>query len=189
MLNKFSEQQIDRIRKVLAISWSLLILLSFYDPLSLWATHPDNLDSPFSIDPSVCVMVQGECLQQVSYVFAPRIFWGIVVPLSVIILTVGGHDIWRRICPLSFFSQIPRMLGRGRKIKKVNPISGRVKYELAAVNRESWLGRNYLYLQLLLFYVGLNIRLLFANGSGLGLGIFLMITIVAAHSADVGSMA
>ena len=115
-----------------------------------------------------------------SYVLAPRIFWGIVVPSSIIILTVGGHDTWRRICPLSFFSQIARSLGRGRKVKKVNPISGSVKYELAAVTKDSWLGRNYLYLQLLLFYLGLNIRLLFANGSGLGMGIFLLTTITAA---------
>ena len=33
MINKFSEQQIDRFRKVLALGWSLLILLSFYDPV------------------------------------------------------------------------------------------------------------------------------------------------------------
>ena len=180
MINKFSEQQIDRFRKVLAIGWSLLILLSFYDPVSRWLTHPDNLDSPLHIDPSVCVLVQGECLQQVSYVLAPRIFWGIVVPSSIIILTVGGHDTWRRICPLSFFSQIARSLGRGRKVKKVNPVSGSVKYEPAAVTKDSWLGRNYLYLQLLLFYLGLNVRLLFANGSGLGMGIFLVATITAA---------
>jgi hypothetical protein len=179
MINKFSERQLGGFRKILALGWSLLILLSFYDPVSLWLTHPDNLDSPFHIDPSVCILVQGECLQQVSYVLAPRIFWGIVVPSSIIILTVGGHDTWRRICPLSFFSQLPRSLGRGRKIKKVNPISGSVKYEPAAVTRESWLGRNYLYLQLLLFYLGLNIRLLFANGSGLGMGIFLLVTVSA----------
>jgi hypothetical protein len=177
MINKFSEQQIGGFRKVLALSWLLLILLSFYDPVSLWLTHPDNLDSPFHIDPSVCVLVQDECLQQVSYVLAPRIFWGIVVPSSIIILTVGGHDTWRRICPLSFFSQLPRTLGLRRKTKKVNPISGSIKYELAAVTKDSWLGRNYLYLQLLLFYLGLNIRLLFANGSGFGLGTFLLVTV------------
>jgi hypothetical protein len=179
MINKFSELKIGGFRKVLAIGWSLLIILSFYDPISTWLTHPDNLDSPFRVDPTACILVQGECLQQISYVFAPRIFWGIIVPASIIILTVGGHDTWRRICPLSFFSQIPRSLGIGRKIKKVNPISGSVKYELAAVNKNSWLGQNYLYLQLLLFYLGLNIRLLFANGSGFGLGIFLLATIAA----------
>jgi hypothetical protein len=184
MVNKFSEQQIDRFRKVLALGWSLLILLSFDDPVSLWLTHPDNLDSPFHIDQSICIPVQGECLQQVSYVLAPRIFWGIFIPLSILILTVGGHDTWRRICPLSFFSQIPRALGLGRKIKKVNPISGSVKYELAAVTRDSWLGRSYLYLQLLLFYLGLSIRLLFANGSGLGMATFLLVTV--AGSISVG---
>ena len=68
MINKFSERQLGGFRKILALGWSLLILLSFYDPVSLWLTHPDNLDSPFHIDPSVCILVQGECWEHVNFV-------------------------------------------------------------------------------------------------------------------------
>jgi len=39
------------------------------------------------------------------------VLWGAVVPTSIFILLVFGHEFWRRICPLSFLSQIPRALG------------------------------------------------------------------------------
>jgi hypothetical protein len=179
MINKISEHRIHRFRWILAIGWLILIFSSFYDPISLWLTHPDNLASPFRVNANACISIQGECLPQVAYVLAPRIFWGIIVPLSIIILVLGGHETWRRICPLSFFSQIPRRLGIGRKVQKISPTSGIARSELVGVKPDSWLGRNYLYLQLFLFYLGLNIRILFANGNGAGFGIFLSLTIVA----------
>lgn len=179
MITTVLEQKIYKLRWILAIGWLLLIFAAFYDPLSLWLTNPDNLSSPIRIDPNVCVSIQGKCLTQEAYVLAPRIFWGIIVPLSIVILVVFGHETWRRICPLSFFSQIPRRLGIGRKVQKISPTSGIARLELVGIAADSWLGKNYLYLQLFLFYLGLNIRLLFANGNGAGLGTFLLLTIVA----------
>jgi hypothetical protein len=176
---KITEITIDRFRRNLALCWLILIGLSFYDPASFWLTHPDNLLSPFHISVDSCITVQGECLPQAPYSLAPRIFWSIIVPLAVGILLLAGHDSWRRICPLSFFSQIPTYLGIGYKVKKVNPVSGSVRRDLLGIEKDSWLGKNYLYFQMFLLYVGLNIRLLFANG-GSGFGIFMLGTIVTA---------
>jgi hypothetical protein len=180
MLGNVPESKMHIIRWLLASGWVLLILSAFYDPLSLILTDPNNLLSPLHINAERCIQVQGVCLEQPSYVLAPRLFWGIIVPLGVIILVVGGHEAWRRICPLYFISQIPRRLGIGRKRQRVNAETGVVCQELAGVDSESWLGNNFGYLQLALLFIGLNIRLLFANGSGLGFGLFLVATIAAA---------
>jgi hypothetical protein len=180
ILLKLSEAKISRLRQILAAGWLILIALSFYDPVSSWLTQPDNLISPFRVHADVCIPVQGECLIQDPYVLAPRIFWSGIVPISIVILLVAGHESWRRICPLSFFSQIPTYLGIGYKVKKVNPVSGSVRHDLLGIAKDSWLGKNYLYLQLVLFYIGLNIRLLFANGSGIGFGVFMLVTIATA---------
>ena len=171
------EKTIHKFRQILAIGWLLLIFAAFYDPLSLWLTDPNNLGSPIRIDQNICVSIQGRCLTQEAYVLAPRIFWGMIVPLSIVTLVFFGHESWRRICPLSFFSQIPRQLGIGRKVQKISPASGIARRELVGIAAESWLGKNYLYVQLFLLYLGLNIRILFANGNGAGLGTFLLVTI------------
>jgi hypothetical protein len=174
---KLAEGNVKGIRQILAAAWLILIALAFVDPLSIWLTNPENLASPFRVYSDVCVSLQGECLTQDAYVLAPRIFWSGVIPSSILILLVAGHESWRRICPLSFFSQIPTYLGIGYKIKKVNPVSGSIRHDLLGISKDSWLGQNYLYLQLFLLFLGLNIRLLFANGSGSGFGIFMLVTI------------
>ena len=177
MVTTVLEKTIHKFRQILAIGWLLLIFAAFYDPLSLWLTDPNNLSSPIRIDQNICVSIQGKCLTQAAYVLAPRIFWGMIVPLSIATLVFFGHESWRRICPLSFFSQIPRQLGIGRKVQKISPTSGIARRELVGVAADSWLGKNYLYLQLCLLYLGLNIRILFTNGNGAGLGTFLLVTI------------
>jgi hypothetical protein len=86
--------------------------------------------------------VQGKCLNEQPYPLGTTIFWGIIVPASIFILLVFGHELWRRICPLSFLSQIPRALGWQRQFQRKHPKTGKVRYELAKVNADSWLGRN-----------------------------------------------
>lgn len=180
MLAKVTESQMHKVRWLLAIGWIGLILSSFYDPISLWLRDPQSLWSPVKVNLQSCILVQGQCLPQSSYVLAPRIFWGIVVPVGVIILLVGGHEVWRRICPLYFISQIPRRLGLQRKKAKTNPETGATRQELVGIDTESWLGKNYGYLQFFLLYLGLNIRLLVANGSGTGFGLFVLASIAGA---------
>ncbi|MBW4478800.1 MAG: FHA domain-containing protein [Tolypothrix brevis GSE-NOS-MK-07-07A] len=186
MISQVEEKKMHLVRWVLAIGWLTLIFSLFYDPISISFTDPSNLISPFHLhpekylDPSSCVKVQGVCLPEQPYGMGGRIFWAMVLPIGIMVLLVFGHEFWRRICPLYFFSQIPRALGIQRKQKVVNPDTGNVRYEQAGVEKESWLGRNYLYLQVGLFYLGLNIRILFVNGDRTAMAIFLLFTIISA---------
>jgi len=180
MFAKIPERQMHLVRWLLTCGWLLLIFSLFYDPISPWLTDPNNTLSPLRIAPEVCVKVQGVCLEQTSYTLGARLFWTMIVPAAIFILLVFGHELWRRICPLSFLSQIPRALLRQRQHRRVDATTGKTSYELVKVKKNSWLGRNYLYLQFGLFYFGLCVRLLFVNSDRLALGIFLIFTIVSA---------
>lgn len=180
MFAEIPERQFHRIRWVLTGGWLLLIISLFYDPISAWITTPTNTLSPLHIDTESCVKVQGTCLVESPYALGAPIFWGIIVPSAIFILLVFGHEFWRRICPLSFLSQIPRALGWQRQRKRVDAKTGKTRYELVKVAKNSWLARNYLYLQFGLFFVGLCSRILFVNSDRLALGIFLTVTILAA---------
>lgn len=186
MISQVSERKMHIVRWLLAVGWLTLIFSLLYDPISPWLTDPSNLSSPFRLkpeiylDPEVCVKVQEVCLPEQPYGMGARIFWAVVLPIGIMILLVLGHEFWRRICPLYFFSQIPRALGIQRKRKVVNPETGSVRLELAGIEKESWLGRNFLFLQLALFYLGLNIRILFTNGDRTAMAIFLLFTIASA---------
>ncbi len=180
MLSNLSEIKIHRVRWGLTLGWCLLIISLFYDPLSIQLTEPSNVLSPFRLNIENCVQVQGECLQEMPYAMGTSIFWGIVVPASIFILLVLGHEFWRRICPLSFISQIPRALGWERKRERSDTKTGLVRQELVKVSKKSWLDRNHFYLQFSLFFVGLCSRILFINSNRLALGLFLIATIIAA---------
>lgn len=168
------------VRWILTSAWLLLITSLFFDPLSPWLTEPNNRLSPLRLDPTACIQVQGVCLEERPYALGTTIFWAIIVPSSIFILLIFGHEVWRRICPLSFLSQIPRALGWQRQIQRVNPQTGKVRYEFAKVKPGSWLGRNYLYLQFGLLYLGLCARILFINSNRLALAVWFIVTILAA---------
>ena len=104
-----------------------------------------------------------------------RLFWGTVVPSGLLVIGVVSHELWRRVCPLAFVSQLARALdwqrtrpGRGGKPKVV------------LVAADSWLGQHHLQLQWSLLIAGLCLRLLAVNASPLGLAILLIATIAAA---------
>ncbi|CAN1211592.1 hypothetical protein TUMEXPCC7403_15420 [Tumidithrix helvetica PCC 7403] len=179
MLNKVSEKQMHNVRLVLTIGWLVLILSLFYDPFSAYLTDPDDVWSPFHIRSHLeCFQFQGQCRDLDDYPMGARIFWGMVVPASVLILLVLGHEAWRRICPLSFMSQIPRALGIQRRRKVVNPVTKATRLELVTIAKDSWLGRNGLNFQFALLFISLNIRLLLVNSDRLLLGIFLIASIL-----------
>ena len=185
MFHQIPEQKMHLVRWFLAIAWLVLILSLFWDPVSIILTNPSNQWSPYALnpqlfDPQTCVQVQGECLTEQPYAMGARIFWGGVVPAGVLILFVFGHEAWRRICPLSFFSQIPRALGIQRRVSVRNPRTGTRRMELAKVSTDSWLGKNYLYFQLALLFIGITIRTLFVNSNRVALGSFLLLTILSA---------
>jgi len=173
MLNKVVEQKAHTIRYVLVVGWLLLILSLFFDPVSHYLTDPNtNFFSPLkdelvnlAQDPDKCIQVQGKCLPGSPYAAGARIFWGFIVPAGFGIIFVLGHEFWRRICPLYFLSQIPRALGM--KPKK-------------QISQNKWLTENHLYLQFGLFFIGLNMRILFINSARPVFGSFLLFTITAA---------
>ncbi len=180
MLSPIPEQQMHRIRWVLTCGWLLLIASLFYDPFSAWITAPDQLWSPVRIKPEECIPVQNVCLDLQPYALGAPIFWGVIVPSGIFILLVFGHELWRRICPLSFLSQIPRALEMQRQIKREDSKSGKVRYEIPKVKKDSWLGKNYFYLQFGLLFIGLCFRILFINGNSIALGLWLVLTIASA---------
>ncbi|MEA5533370.1 EF-hand domain-containing protein [Crocosphaera sp. XPORK-15E] len=183
MFAKIPERQMHRVRWVLALGWLLIIASLFYDPISYWFTLPENTWSPLSISNVTaleCVKIQGNCMQEVPYAVGAIMFWAFIVPIGVFAVMVLGLEAWRRICPLSFMSQLPRALGFQRHRKKVDPTTGKTRSELVKVDPNSWLARNHLYLQLFLLYVGITGRILFYNSNRLSLGVFLLATIASA---------
>jgi FHA domain/Cyclic nucleotide-binding domain len=169
-----------QIKWLLAVGWTVMIVSLFYDPVTPIFTDPGTLSSPFRMDPNApCIQVQNVCLDKTPYSMTARIFWAMIVPLGLILIFITGHEVWRRICPLSFFSQIPRALGIQRK-KKIVSKSGKTRYQLFTVEKDSWLGKNHLYLQFAFFFLGLNIRILFVNSDRLSLAGFLIFTILSA---------
>ncbi|HEY9763371.1 MAG TPA: cyclic nucleotide-binding domain-containing protein [Trichocoleus sp.] len=176
-LYKMSERQMHLVRWALTVAWLVMIVSLFWDPISPYLADPANPLSPFRLDPSQCVSVQGACLEQQPYAIASYLFWTFVVPGSILVLLVFGHETWRRICPLSFLSQIPRALGIQRKRQVQSSSSGATRYELVKIRKDSWLAKNHLYVQFVLLSLGLVARLLFLNSSRVLLGLFLLLTI------------
>ncbi len=178
MLNKVPERYMHLCRWGLAMGWILLIVSLFYDPVTTSWTDPQSL-SPFRFKGD-CALFQGECLPVVAYPMTGRIFWGMVVPAVVVTLVTLSHEAWRRLCPLAFISQIPRALGWQRKRKIVNPKTQKVRYELIPIEASSWLGKNRLWVQMGLLFLGLVVRLLFVNSDRWALGVFLTLVILLA---------
>lgn len=172
MISTVSEKTLHSIRWVLVLCWLGLIFSLFYDPITSTLTNPNHFWSPLrdnvllGVDnPFRCVEVQRTCLALKPYPIATRVFWGMVIPTAIMILLVFGHETWRRICPLYFFSQIPRAL-------KLKP--------LREIEKNQWLQKNHLYLQFGLFFLGLNGRILFLNAERFLLGLFLLLVLVSA---------
>jgi hypothetical protein len=161
MFAKLPEKFIRLTRWGFVIGWLGLIASLFYDPVSAILTAPGNLFAATAD----CFQFQGECRPLTAYPMGARFFWGMILPLVILTLLILGHEAWRRICPLSFLSQIPRALGLQRK---------------RTIAEQSWLGQNALLFQFSLLFIGLNIRLLLINSDRLFLGIFLLLTILTA---------
>jgi CRP-like cAMP-binding protein len=179
MFAQLPERRMHWTRWVLTVGWLLIIASLLYDPWTAALTAPDHPWSPLRLT-NTCVQVQGQCLSEQPYPLGTTLFWGAIVPAAIFILLVFGHELWRRICPLSFLSQIPRGLGWQRQFKRENQKTGKVRYELAKVDPNSWLGRNYPYVQFGWLFAGLCGRILFFNADRLVLAGWILFTIVAA---------
>ncbi len=179
MFTAIPERQMHWVRWVLTLGWGVIIASLVYDPWTVALTTPDHPWSPLRVSVD-CIPVQGQCVVAAPYSLGTTIFWGLVVPSAIFMLLIFGHDLWRRICPLSFLSQIPRALGKQRHFRRENKKTGKVRFELAKVKSDSWLGRNYLYCQFAYLFVGLCGRLLFYNADRWVLAGWLLFTIAEA---------
>jgi len=179
-LSQMTERQMHRVRWVLTLGWLVMIGSLFWDPFTPYLANLDVPLNPFRFRGDQCVQVQGQCLAQHPGAIALFVFWSLVVPASILILLMFGHETWRRICPLSFVSQIPRALGIQRKRKVESKGGAATRYELFKIRKDSWLGKNHLYVQFALLTIGLAARLLVLNSNAIALGIFLCATLVAA---------
>ena len=179
MLYQIPERKMRLVRTVLLVAWFVLIASLFWDPLTPHLTAADNLSSPFHLKPTP-VFVQGKELPAEPYQMSNRIWWTMVLPLVPMFLIIFGHEAWRRLCPLSHFSQIPHMLGWQRQTKRLDRNSGRVDRILALLPSDSWLHRNHYYFQFGFLTLGVCARLLFVNADRIALaGIFAFILIFA----------
>ncbi|MFM7268335.1 MAG: cyclic nucleotide-binding domain-containing protein [Cyanobium sp.] len=163
LFSRLPEQQVRVIRWLLLIGWLLLIASLLVPALTL--PFPWALQCPEGVA-SGCGLHRQP---------GNRLFWGTVVPVGLLLIGAVSHELWRRVCPLAFVSQLARALGRQRR----RP-GRKGKPELVMVETESWLGRHHLSLQWSLLIAGLCLRLLAVNGSPLGLAVLLLLTLAAA---------
>ncbi|WP_411868656.1 cyclic nucleotide-binding domain-containing protein [Vulcanococcus limneticus] len=163
LFSRLPEQQLRLVRWGLLIGWLLLIASLLVPVIAL----------PDALVPACSALLDADC--QLHRQPGNRLFWGTVVPVGVLLIGVISHELWRRICPLAFVSQLARSVGwqRSRPGRKGRP-------EVVQVEADSWLGRHHLALQWSLLIAGLCLRLLWVNGSPLGLAILLLVTLAAA---------
>ena len=102
------------------------------------------------------------------------LFWNIGLPLVILVVYLS-HELWRRICPLSFVSQLFRALGWQRTV-----LNRAGKPQVAAISESSWLARHHIQLQWGLLIAGLSLRLLIANSNGLVLALLFTASLLAA---------
>ncbi|MFM7313743.1 MAG: cyclic nucleotide-binding domain-containing protein [Cyanobium sp.] len=162
VISTWPERQARLLRWFLLAGWLLLILSLLWPVLTL----PDGLVPPCPPQAVACSRHQ---------LPGNRLFWGTVVPAAVLLIVTISHEIWRRICPLAFVSQMFRALG----LQRTRPGRGG-RPEVVKVSPDSWLGRHHLQLQWSLLIAGLCLRLLVVNSSPHGLALLLIGTLLAA---------
>ncbi len=163
LFSSWSERQAHGLRLVLLIGW-LALIASLLGPPIDFDGHPGRMELCAPTGP--CELYDND---------GNRLFWGVVVPLGLLTIVAMSHEVWRRICPLAFVSQLFRAMGWQRTV-----VGKGGRRDVVKVSPDSWLGRHHIELQWTLFIAGLCLRLLVVNSSPLGLGLFLLITVLAA---------
>jgi len=176
MLARVSERKMVSVRAGLFVAWLCLIASLFWDPMSPMMTMPHNHWSPFHLQ-ALHMTMRDETMTMAPYHLSNRFFWTMLIPLFPLFLMVFGHEAWRRICPLSFASQLPRYFGLRRQRTTLQRRTGRLERTPALIGRGSWLHRNAWYVQFGMLFFGLCTRLLFVNSDRMALAIALLATI------------
>ncbi|MFM7453452.1 MAG: 4Fe-4S binding protein [Cyanobium sp.] len=163
LFNTWPERQARLGRWALLLGWLGLIALPLL-PINRDGRRPEICDA---------FPICGDGL-------ATDLFWNLGLPL-VLVCVVLSHELWRRICPLSFVSQLARALGWQRTVPGRNG-----KPQLVAVEENSWLGCHHVQLQWSLLIAGLCLRILIVNSNALA---FSLLTVAALLGALVSGWA
>lgn len=168
-------------RNMLAIRWALLAgWLALIGNLFIHAVCPvDGRLTHVMVSGTRCVQIQDHCVSvfQANVATTPPtpnvsvLFWGAIVPGVILILLVFGHVTWRRICPLSLVSQIPRIFGWQRLDHQGQPIR---------LGADHWIVKYHTQGQIGFLFIGLCMRLLFLNADSVWLGLWFLGTIAFA---------
>lgn len=177
MFSRLPERAMFLTRAFLALAWIALILSLIWNPFA--ADLADGAGQ--SHVPGHTVLVQEAPMPEAQNpAMAPKVLWAMIIPVLPLFLMVFGHEAWRRICPVSFISQIPRMIGFQHGSKYVNRKTGRIEKRPNLLSKSSPLQKyNYL-VQLGFLFIGLVCRLLFANSDPVALFGFLSAIILTA---------
>ena len=168
------ERRMRGVRAVLLVLWLMLIGSLFYDPITPFFTRPENAASPFRINPSSQVMVQGQVLPIAPYPMGARIFWTMIIPIVPMFLMLFGHEAWRRVCPLSLSTQLPQFLNVQVKARVFNRKTGQVEKRTRLLKAESLAARYVWFIQFGFLWCGITGRLLFINSDRMFLACFLL---------------
>ncbi len=173
MLSEAPEKLLRYVRFLLLGGWLFILFLCLVDIGQIQLTQPN--------DPAAIKSLVGNTIELREEVFvarpynpATRMFWGLAVPIVVLILLFAGHDTWRRICPLSALSQIPRWLGFQRKRKQGT------SQNIVLVSPTSFIARYAILIQFTLFAIGVWLRLTVLSANPMALFIFTMILFLVA---------
>jgi hypothetical protein len=176
MLARTAEWKMLVVRGALLAGWVGLIGSLFWDPISTdWTGSTGFLGTN-----TTEVAVQDGVLTNAPYQIGARVFWTMVVPLIPLCLMVFGHEAWRRVCPLSLMSQLPRYMGWQRRRMVLQRRTGKIDRTLALIVRGGWLDRNAWYLQFGILFVGLSARILFINSDRYALAGAMILVLSAA---------
>ncbi len=179
MFAKIAERKARVVRAVLLLGWFVLIGSLFWDPFSAAWTDPAALASPFHLQSST-FLLRKQLLELKPYPLGNRVFWTMIVPVVPIFLLVFGHEAWRRVCPLSFASQLPRYFGMQRSRSVVQRSTGLPEKLRWLIGHDSWLEHNAWYVQFAVLFTGLTARLLIINSNRTALAVALLGVIAAA---------
>ncbi len=184
MFSRVPERVMLSTRALLTFAWIVLIASLIWNPLA--SQSGENADRANLLNAAgETVFVQDSPVPVGDYqALGVPIFWAMVVPILPLFLMVFGHEAWRRVCPISFVSQIPRMTGWQRGRKHVNRKTGRIEKHPNLLDRKHWLQEFNCLVQLGFLYTGLVFRLLFANSDPTAL--FIMLSVVILGALGVG---
>jgi len=174
MFSAVPERRMRATRTILLVMWLVLIGSLFLDPWTSALTRPDNLSSPFRIEVSKQVLVQGKPLPAEPYPIGARVFWTMLIPIVPMFLMLFGHEAWRRICPLSLSTQLAQYAGLQNRTRVFNRRSGRVERKLRLIRSASPVARYLWFIQFGLLWLGVTGRLLFMNSDRTFLACFLL---------------